>query len=235
MGRIYEPCTASSCRNNTHDLELAVAPLPIAEKHDENAWLCAWHLFCVSEPRSAMSFAKCRPTAASKSGDHMCTAWNFTVIRGARLEKRRGNSSEDERGAHLFESETELHVPDPVTRSNLRSAPAPQRSTTPRNVCFRLTPATILQQTLATRPLTIPYDRASFLPFFPSQFTVQKITFCPVLCGTGHPIIPAHGTVYLHRRRSRPRQGAVAPIRPQSRARGCADRCRNRHPDSQVH
>ena len=60
----------------THDLVLAVAPLPIAEKHDENAW----RLFCVSEPRRAMSFeSKYRPTAASKLGDHMhCQARETT-------------------------------------------------------------------------------------------------------------------------------------------------------------
>ena len=60
----------------THDLVLAVAPLPIAEKHDENAW----RLFCVSEPRGAMSFeSKYRPTAASKLGDHMhCQARETT-------------------------------------------------------------------------------------------------------------------------------------------------------------
>jgi hypothetical protein len=41
----------------THDLEVAVAPLPIAEKHDENAW----HFFCASEP-SMSSSSEYRPS-----------------------------------------------------------------------------------------------------------------------------------------------------------------------------
>ena len=68
------------------------------------------------------------------------------------------------------------------------SAPATQRSSTPRNVRFYLTPATILQQTAATRPPALPCEPHLLTSFPPSQFPVQKerrekdcLRFFPVL------------------------------------------------------
>ena len=49
------------------------------------------------------------------------------------------------------------------------SAPATQRSSTPRNVRFYLTPATILQQTAATRPPALPCEPHLLTSFLPSQ------------------------------------------------------------------
>ena len=68
------------------------------------------------------------------------------------------------------------------------STPATQRSSTPRNVRFYLTPATILQQTAATRPPALPCEPHLLTSFPPSQFPVQKerrkkdrLRFFPVL------------------------------------------------------
>jgi hypothetical protein len=68
-----------------------------------------------------------------------------------------------------------------------KSAPAStsQRSPTPRNLLLHLPPATILQQTTATRPPPIPCERRPLTSSLPSQFPAQRktsLTFCLSPC-----------------------------------------------------